>query len=166
MKAVINLITTIGLYIRNLLTLTRLEISDIKVSREIIVGKTRTRIQWHIKGCHRIFVDGYLELPGIIRGVAITEHNLPKVHTIRFFGYYGVWEYQVEVPATDIHFFRQFNSRIDRQEVSALQEIRPVVFNAQPEIPGFQTRISILPIAFDLETHSLNPERNQSSNKM
>lgn len=166
MKTAINSLTILWLYIRHLLTITRLEVGDFMVTREIIAGKTRTRIQWRIRGCHRIFVSGYRDLPGNIKGVTIKELIQPQTVKIRFLGCSGVHEFSVEVPATDIHFLRQFDSRTEMQEVPAFQEIRSVVFNAQPEIPVLQSRINIPPISLDLEIHSLYPEQNQSSTKI
>ncbi len=166
MKNGINLVTILGLYIRHLLTLTPVEVGEIQVSREIIGGKTRTRIQWRIRGCHRIFVSGYRDQPGNIKGVIIKELGQSQVLNIRFLGCHGALDFSVEVPATDIQFFRQFNSPTEMRDMPALQEIRPVIFNTQPRIPRVLPRINLLPIVFDIETHSLNPERNQSSTKI
>jgi hypothetical protein len=166
MKTAINSLTILWLYIRHLLTITPVEIREIQVSREIIGGKTRTRIQWRIRGCHRISVSGYRDQPGNIKGVIINELGQSQVLNIRFFGCHGVLDYSVEVPATDIQFFMQFKSSTEIPDMSAVQEIRPVIFNTQSKIPAVQPRIYLLPIVFDLETHSLHPEQNQSSTKM
>jgi hypothetical protein len=144
-----------------------LEIKDITVSREIIAERTRTRIQWHAHGCHKISILGCQDQPGMIKGVVITELASPKFLNICFFGYNAVQEYCLKVPATDIQFFKQFSNT---EAISLLATTsytnEPAIFSINLGIPSIQLNTNISPFLFNIEMQSLSPDDNSQQSKL
>lgn len=155
------------LYLRHVLTRTQLEIKDITVSREIIAERTRTRVQWHAHGCHKISILGCQDQPGMIKGVVITELASPKFLNICFFGYNAVQEYCLKVPATDIQFFKQFSNT---EAISLLATTsytnEPAIFSINLGIPSIQLNTNISPFLFNIEMQSLSPDDNSQQSKL
>lgn len=149
------------LYFRHLFTLKQLEVKGVGVSREIIAGRTRTRIQWHADGCHRISIEGYRELVGSVSGISIMEVAQPQVLNIRFHGCYSIRNLTIEVPATDIQFFKQFNIRENLGDKLPRHKIKHTVFSLHPEIPAIQSNISLQPVEIHLKPQSMAPNFNQ-----
>jgi hypothetical protein len=160
MKFLIKIFTILGLYARNIFTRTQLEVNDIRVAREVIAGKTRTRIHWQTRGCHRISIGNNHYQPGTIKGVTITEKEQPQTLLIRFSGYHASQEYQFDVPITDIDFFNQFRGQVLVQDLLRYGKAGLINNKVRLNLPDLNFNINLNPVVFNVAILPLTSEQD------